>query len=432
MGFLRDLFGPRQPCELCQLGNAHWPQDRAASADWKLRTEGLDVSLFICVPCRTLILKHGITHPLVAITSFIVRGHATHPAPHVYLQNEAWRKIWMHAFAFASVTPADEFQAIAIIQRIEGEFFDDIIAGREHDRKYRPVTGPEISRKIRESYRRHRESARQRGAAGASSDLSVAYPPALVGAFASYYLPNVAHSTDEGASYVLKHVLPFLGLAEDVAVEALGAYVTWREGARFDRVDWLAEQVYRGYLRVSQTELLSRFFGPKFNELAIQAYEERFDWAQLLDRWLDPNELDDRSEEVGISEEDSSDEEDLSDREVLTLIEKLRQAETIDPGSYPIPSEALDAAIRKWLQVAGDDQQSSEAFSHFVEGLHPKWILMWRSTERDSRAGPESEADLEWQYELKFGRPSSSEEKLRRDAWVAGHAELQRAFFASR
>ena len=33
MGFLRDLFGPAQPCDVCQLGKGSWPKEHNGIAD---------------------------------------------------------------------------------------------------------------------------------------------------------------------------------------------------------------------------------------------------------------------------------------------------------------------------------------------------------------------------------------------------------------
>ena len=125
LGFLKDLFGPREPCALCRLGQESWPSDRSATADWKLRGQGLQAALFICVPCRRLVMNWGMDTkmPVFALARMVAIGHAERPPVHAYLQHPEWRKIWMHMLEHAGVQASDEFEALNAIKRLEEEIF---------------------------------------------------------------------------------------------------------------------------------------------------------------------------------------------------------------------------------------------------------------------------------------------------------------------
>lgn len=135
MGFFKDLFGPRQPCDLCQLGNSTWPNDRSASADWKLRGEGLHADLFICVSCRSHVLAWGMRErmPIFALARMVVLGHAARPEVHAYLQHPEWRKIWMHMLEKAGQRPASDFEALEIIEAVEQQILDQAQEGRQEN-----------------------------------------------------------------------------------------------------------------------------------------------------------------------------------------------------------------------------------------------------------------------------------------------------------
>lgn len=131
MGFFKDLFGPREPCALCQLGKANWPSDRSATADWKLRGQGLQAELFICAPCRRLVLNWGMDTkmPVFALARMVAVGHAERPAVHAYLQHPEWKKIWMHMLEHAGVQVSDEFEALVTIKQLEEEIFSRAVDG---------------------------------------------------------------------------------------------------------------------------------------------------------------------------------------------------------------------------------------------------------------------------------------------------------------
>lgn len=124
MGFLKDLFGPRQPCDLCQLGQSSWPSDRSASADWKLRGHGLRAKLFVCIPCRRFLFETGLVKqtPMLAMAHLIVLGRANRLPLHAYLQHSEWRKVWMHMLDMSNIEVSDEFAALKAMKPIEEEF----------------------------------------------------------------------------------------------------------------------------------------------------------------------------------------------------------------------------------------------------------------------------------------------------------------------
>jgi hypothetical protein len=243
MGFLRDLFGDRQPCDLCQIGKASWPSDRAAVADWRVSADGLDASLFVCGSCRQAVLDLQITHPLVAVTSLIVLGHAAHPFPYSYLQHPQWRKILLHALSVAGARPVDEFDAALHVERIEGAFFRDIVDGRPHLRGFRPSEPAAIRQAIRGGYDSYVASAVARRVVPDEERDSQVLSPGIVSAFSNYYLPNIRDSTHDLLSHILRHVVPFLALKPGDAVDALAEYVVWRETGDSPHVDWLGHQV---------------------------------------------------------------------------------------------------------------------------------------------------------------------------------------------
>lgn len=123
MGFFRDLFGARQPCDLCQLGKAQWPAAHSGSADWKLRGEGLNADLLICPRCFDWVRKAGLgtKNPILALAYLVRSGQAERPPAHAYLQHPEWKKVWMHSLDQAGIGATDDFAALAAIREIEQE-----------------------------------------------------------------------------------------------------------------------------------------------------------------------------------------------------------------------------------------------------------------------------------------------------------------------
>jgi hypothetical protein len=151
MGFFRDLFGPRQPCALCHLGQASWPSDRSGTADWKIRGEGLHVALLVCVPCRTFLIESGLLqhNPMVALASLVSKRAALRPELDAYLQHPDWRKIWMHILERGGLRPTDEFAALQMMRPLEEEFMKRAGVGGSpgHDARDHPDTldvGPSL------------------------------------------------------------------------------------------------------------------------------------------------------------------------------------------------------------------------------------------------------------------------------------------------
>jgi len=132
MGFWKDLFGPREPCALCHLGQESWPSDRSGSADWKIRGQGLHVELLVCVPCRKFLLDTGLIHrtPMLALAALVSHGAAVRPPLAAYLQHPGWRTIWLHALEISGLRPSDEFAALQMIRPLEEEFIQRAGAGQ--------------------------------------------------------------------------------------------------------------------------------------------------------------------------------------------------------------------------------------------------------------------------------------------------------------
>jgi len=124
MGFFRDLFGPRQPCALCHLGQGSWPSDRSGTADWKIRGEGLHVALLVCVPCRSFLIESGLLqrNPMMALAILVSKRAAHRPPLDAYLQHPDWRKIWMNILEHSGLRPPDEFAALQMMRPLEEEF----------------------------------------------------------------------------------------------------------------------------------------------------------------------------------------------------------------------------------------------------------------------------------------------------------------------
>lgn len=128
MGFLKDLFGPRKPCDLCQLGQAEWPPNRSAAIDWKLTGGGLNAKLFICQHCSRFLRKADLTgrSPLVGLFALVANAQARRPPVHAYLQHPEWRKVWLHMIDTGPVAVEDEFQALTLMRAVEEEFYEKV------------------------------------------------------------------------------------------------------------------------------------------------------------------------------------------------------------------------------------------------------------------------------------------------------------------
>jgi hypothetical protein len=125
MGFFKDLFGPPQPCDLCQLGKASWPAARSAAADWKLRGEGLKADFYICPVCYSAIQSAGLQQKsaLVAMAALVANGVAERPQLNAYLLHPEWRKTWLHTLDISGIRTTDEFGAIEAMRSFEDALF---------------------------------------------------------------------------------------------------------------------------------------------------------------------------------------------------------------------------------------------------------------------------------------------------------------------
>lgn len=124
MGFFKDLFGPREPCALCCLGQSSWPSKRSGEADWKLRGHGLQAELLICGQCRQFLQETGLHEktPMLALAHLVAAGRAERPPVPAYLQHPEWRKIWLHLLDQGGLEPSDEFEALQMMKPLEEKF----------------------------------------------------------------------------------------------------------------------------------------------------------------------------------------------------------------------------------------------------------------------------------------------------------------------
>ncbi len=126
MGFLRDLFGPAQPCDVCQLGKGSWPKEHNGIADWKLRGHGLYADFLVCGRCRVALQQSGLMfgNPFVAMAALVNAGIIDRPPVHAYLQHAEWRKASMHVLDMGGVEAADDFAALAAMKELEADLFN--------------------------------------------------------------------------------------------------------------------------------------------------------------------------------------------------------------------------------------------------------------------------------------------------------------------
>ena len=124
MGFFKDLFGAREPCAICQLGQASWPSSNSGVADWKLQGHGLNTSLLICRRCRAGIMEAGVgtANPMTVMGLAVKAGWTPRPPLHAYHQHPGWRAVWLHILDASATRPADEFAALAAMAPLEKEF----------------------------------------------------------------------------------------------------------------------------------------------------------------------------------------------------------------------------------------------------------------------------------------------------------------------
>ena len=128
MGFFRDLFGPRKPCDVCQLGQDSWPGDRSGVADWKLRGHGLSASFLICASCYQAINQAGLraSNPMLALVTLVKKGQARRPAVESYLGHPEWRKVWKHMLEQAGASSVADDLDLETIRELEGKVFDSM------------------------------------------------------------------------------------------------------------------------------------------------------------------------------------------------------------------------------------------------------------------------------------------------------------------
>lgn len=115
--FFKDLFGPRQPCELCRLGREQWEASRSGVADWKIHGHGLDAELLICGPCRALLMRTGANqkNPTLVLGQLVRAGYAHRPDTRTMLQHGAWKSIWRHTLQSGGRATATPEVTISVV-----------------------------------------------------------------------------------------------------------------------------------------------------------------------------------------------------------------------------------------------------------------------------------------------------------------------------
>ncbi len=112
---LKDFFGPRQPCDLCQLGRAEW--ERSGSVELKVSAfkanDGhvveVDAELLICHLCAGTIEAQGwlSKNPLYIQQMFILNKVMERPDIEVVLKHPQWEKIWRGNLQSAGIKRLD-------------------------------------------------------------------------------------------------------------------------------------------------------------------------------------------------------------------------------------------------------------------------------------------------------------------------------------
>lgn len=110
--FFRDLFGPRKPCDLCQLGKTEG--FRPGSVEWNsvaFTHEGkeirVDASLLVCLVCSDRLQSRGLMFksPAVVQALFVAEGICNRPNIETLLHHPEWRKVWSAQVTMACDRP---------------------------------------------------------------------------------------------------------------------------------------------------------------------------------------------------------------------------------------------------------------------------------------------------------------------------------------
>lgn len=118
--FFKDLFGPRQPCELCRLGREQWEARRSGTADWQIHGHGLEAELFICEPCGGLLMRTGANqkNPTLVLGQLVRAGYAHRPDTRTMLQHGAWKTIWRHMLKNGGFTTGSSEETVIVVDSV--------------------------------------------------------------------------------------------------------------------------------------------------------------------------------------------------------------------------------------------------------------------------------------------------------------------------
>jgi len=148
MGFFRDLFGKRQPCELCHLGADRWSASNSGSADWKLGGPGGKVSLLVCIPCRQYLIDSGLLHkhPMLVLAHLVNGGRARRPSSSDFLASDSWRYIWVELLSDAGQYTPEPSQLAARIEAFADQFYTSVLeAWASDDGEEQESTDPYVA-----------------------------------------------------------------------------------------------------------------------------------------------------------------------------------------------------------------------------------------------------------------------------------------------
>lgn len=115
--FFKDLFGARQPCELCRLNREQWETSRSGVADWRVQGHGLDVELLICGQCRALLMDTGAKqkNPTLVLGQLVRAGYAHRPDTRAMLRHSKWRTIWRHMLETGGFTTESAEETVSVV-----------------------------------------------------------------------------------------------------------------------------------------------------------------------------------------------------------------------------------------------------------------------------------------------------------------------------
>lgn len=121
--FFQDLFGPRQPCELCRIEADQWEARRSGVADWQIHGHGLQAQLLICESCAMLLQRTGANqkNATIVLGQLIRARYARRPDTRTMLRHREWKKIWQHTLEAGGTTTASLDETVNVVDSMLDE-----------------------------------------------------------------------------------------------------------------------------------------------------------------------------------------------------------------------------------------------------------------------------------------------------------------------